>query len=87
MERMTGGRIELAPPQTLRDVTERPYFKAAANLPKGRVHISDFDLLQPTGSIEEPYRPVVRAAAPAYDANGQLLGIAVVNVDLNKLFY
>jgi signal transduction histidine kinase len=86
MERLTGGHIQLAPTPTLRDVTDRPYFKMTVNLPAGRAYISDFDLLQPTGAIEEPYRSVVRAAAPAYDANGQLLGIAVVNVDLDKLF-
>jgi signal transduction histidine kinase len=86
LERLTGGHIELAPQQALRDVMERPYFKAAASLAKGRTYVSDFDLLQPNGVIEKPYRSVVRAAAPAYDADGQLLGIAVINVDLDKLF-
>ena len=86
MERMANGHIQTTPTQALGDLSNRAYFREAVGLPKGAVYISDFDLNQPGGVIEQPRRAVVRAAAPAYDADGHLLGVAVINVDLDKLF-
>lgn len=85
-ERLSGGEVQLAPEQTLRDLSGRSYFIETVGLPKGKAHISDFGLLQPNGQIEKPYRSVVRVAAPAYDANNSLLGVVVINVDLDKMF-
>ncbi len=86
VERMSSGHIQTGPPQALRDLSRNPYFTEAVRLPQGKAYISDFGLLQPTGQIEKPYRSVVRASAPAYDGDGHLLGVLVVNVDLDKLF-
>ena len=86
MERMANGHIRTTPAGALGDLSQRPYFRETVGLPKGAVYVSDFDLNRPGGPIEEPHRSVVRAAAPAYDAAGHLLGVAVVNVDLDKLF-
>ncbi len=86
MERMPGGEVQTAPASTLRDLSGNPYFDEATRLPQGKAYVSDFDLARPTGQFETPYRSVVRVAAPALDADGTLLGVVVVNVDLGQLF-
>ncbi len=86
LERSPDGKVRAAPPQNLRSLAGRLYFDNAAGLPDGEVYVSDVGLNQPNGTIEQPYRFVVRAAAPVHGADGRVLGVVVVNVDLRTLF-
>ena len=54
-------------------------------MPKGESYVSGFDLNRVGGRIERPYRPMVRVAAPAYGAGGSVVGVVVINVDLDRM--
>ncbi len=86
LERMPNGAIETTPQPMLGDLSDRAYFKDALHLPKGDAYVSDVGANQPNGITEQPFRSVVRTAAPAFDADGRPLGVVVVNVSLDELF-
>lgn len=67
------------PPDALQYKGDRYYFQAAARLPKGRVYVSPMDLNIEHGVIERPYQPMIRFAAPLFDAKEKFLGIVVLN--------
>lgn len=82
---VTDGSAVIAPPSNLQSMKERPYFAEAAKLPAGAIYFADVELLEERGHIVEPYVPVARISAPAYDADGSFAGVVVVNVDAQKM--
>ncbi len=70
----------------LQDKSARDYFTAGKNLEAGEVMLSEFDLNVERGEVEKPFRPVVRLMTPMLDANGEFFGLAVVNLNLERIF-
>jgi hypothetical protein len=70
---------ELAAPNALQNKSDRRYFREASVLDPGALFISAFEPNVERGQIEYPPKPVVRFAAPVFDANGQRRGIYVIN--------
>ena len=58
---------------------ERDYFRHALSLRRGQIYISEFDLNVEYGRIEEPFKPVVRAATAIFDRSGEMRGILILN--------
>ncbi len=79
------GRIEVTPREVLQTKGDRDYFKAGLTLALGRVYLSEFNLNQELGKIEQPHRPTLRAVTPVFDASGHLFGMVVINQDLSSL--
>ena len=52
----------------------------------GDVYLSAIELEREHGVVTMPYTPVLRAAAPAREANGTRFGIVVITVDLSQAF-
>ena len=73
------GRPLLAEGKNLQDKSDRYYFKDASRLGKGNVYISPLDLNVENGTIEKPYKPMIRLAAPLLDREGKRRGIVVIN--------
>nr|WP_306266233.1 ATP-binding protein [Pararhizobium sp. IMCC3301] len=86
VERPTNGMILRTPTAQLQEKGQEPFFREAAKLTDGAVYMSDFELDRDFGRIVEPYRPVVRTAAPVFDDAGILRGELVVNVDATYWF-
>ncbi|NDV22035.1 PAS domain S-box protein [Desulfovibrio sp. JC022] len=63
----------------LQDKSERYYFKEAIRLGPEQFYVSPFDLNVEKGKVEEPFKPMMRAAAPLFDADGNKTGVLVVN--------
>lgn len=79
-------RIELhgdvavsSPDDQLQFKGNRYYFKEAAALREGMMYVSPMDLNVEHGVIEEPYRPMIRFAAPLFDDTGRRRGVLVLN--------
>ncbi|VUD41193.1 Phytochrome-like protein cph1 [Thalassocella blandensis] len=70
---------ELVRSGSLQDKSERYYFKAALKLKPGQFYISPMDLNVENGTIERPYKPVLRVSAPIYNSANELLGVVVLN--------
>ncbi|MFH0933584.1 MAG: EAL domain-containing protein [Pseudomonadota bacterium] len=81
----TSGRVEVTPREQLQPKGDRDYFSAGLGLSLGRVHLSEFNLNQEWGKIEEPHRPTLRAVTPVFDANGMVFGMVVLNMDVTPL--
>lgn len=64
---------------------QRPYFQKAILLKPGEVFLSGVNLDQEHGRVMIPHRPVLRAATPVFDVDGQVFGIAIVSMDMRQM--
>lgn len=64
----------------LQDKSDRYYFRDSILLPAGHIYLSPLDLNVENGTIEAPYKPVIRVAAPLFESGRQQsAGILVLN--------
>jgi hypothetical protein len=73
------GKSELVPDSKLQDKSNRYYFSESIILNKGDIYMSPFDLNIESGSVEFPYKPMIRLATPVFCKNERKLGIVVLN--------
>jgi signal transduction histidine kinase/CheY-like chemotaxis protein len=73
------GRLSLTPPDALQNRADRFYVSDTLKMNGGEISFSRFDLNVEQGRIEQPIKPVIRVATPAYDASGQKRGVLVLN--------
>lgn len=78
---MEEGHPVVAPETTLQSKVSRYYVPATRALEPGDVYVSEFDLNVEHGSIEEPWRPVLRLSTPVVDTLGTIRGLLVLNLD------
>ncbi len=69
----------------LQDKSDRYYFTDTIGLPDGSIYISKMDLNQEGDTVEQPIKPMIRLAAPYYDAAGVCRGIVVLNYYANDI--
>ncbi|MGD9853278.1 MAG: ATP-binding protein [Nitrospirales bacterium] len=60
------------------------YFIKTLQNPPGQAYFSKINLNREHGSIEQPYRPMLRAALPIYQSNDQLFGIVIINMNFKN---
>ena len=72
--------------EKLQEKGNRAYFQITSKLNKGDIYFSPIDLNQEHGAVSLPYTPTIRAATPLFNNNDQLLGIVIINVNLNSFF-
>jgi diguanylate cyclase (GGDEF)-like protein len=63
-----------------------PYVFETLRLPAGTVYVSRPVINHEVGAHAGLGKPALQVAAPVHDANGQVRGVVVINVDLNALF-
>lgn len=73
------------PVAELQNKAHRYYVQQALQLKPKQIYLSPFDLNVEKGRIEYPLNPTLRAASSVYSANGERLGIVVVNLLGNEL--
>lgn len=73
------GAPRMVPESLLQEKGERYYFKEAFGLGKDEIYLSPFDLNVEEGSVEVPFKPVIRAATPVFDGRGRKRGVLVLN--------
>jgi len=69
----------IVPDDQLQNKGDRPYFQKAWALNPGEIYLSAIDLNVERGAIEQPPKPMLRLAAPVYDATGAERGVFVIN--------
>lgn len=65
--------------EALQDKSQRYYFQESKTLAVGQVFVSRMDLNVEQGVIEQPHKPMLRFATPVLDANGDRMGVLVLN--------
>lgn len=66
-------------PDALQNKADRYYFQASRDLQPGEIFVSDFDLNVEYGSIEKPFKPVIRFVTPVVDERRQIKAFIVLN--------
>ncbi|MDV7339151.1 sensor histidine kinase [Terasakiella sp. A23] len=84
VDRHGEGIANVAGPQ-LQEKGSRYYFKETIKLSQGETFISHIDLNREFGVIEQPLRPMIRVATPVTSADGENVGIVIINVNFHKL--
>ncbi len=69
----------MVPLPDLQNKRDRYYFRESQDLPIGDVFVSEFDLNQEHGAIEQPYNPVIRFVTPVNDMSGSKRALLVLN--------
>jgi len=77
--------VRLSSADQLQDKSERYYVRETLNRAPGALYVSPLDLNVEQGVVEQPERPVVRLAMAVRDAQGQALGLVVVNLSARVL--
>lgn len=73
------GSPAAVPPNKLQDKGNRYYFKEAIVVEPGEIYVSPFDLNIENGEIEQPLKPMIRFATPVHSADGELMGLVILN--------
>jgi diguanylate cyclase (GGDEF)-like protein len=74
---------------TADELQEKAHYDYVFNtlvLKQGQIYLSDIRLNQELGSHAGLHQPTLRVATPVVDRTGKVLGLVVVNLDLNGLF-
>ncbi|ADD67531.1 diguanylate cyclase with PAS/PAC sensor [Denitrovibrio acetiphilus DSM 12809] len=78
------GGIKIVEQQDMQDKSGRYYFRQASKLPEKSFWHSNLDLNIEHGTIEVPYKPTYRVAAPLYVGH-KFKGIVIANLLMNNI--
>ncbi|WP_461209443.1 response regulator [Desulfocurvus sp. DL9XJH121] len=67
------------PEDELQNKSGRYYFTESMKLGPGEIYVSPFDLNIENGKIELPLKPMIRVSMAVYSAQGEHLGIVILN--------
>ena len=73
------GEPLIVPDDQLQSKADRYYFKECASLKKDDFFISPFDLNVEHGSVEKPFKPMIRICTPVFDNNAAKRGVLLLN--------
>jgi len=60
------------------------YSRETLNMPEGSIYVSDINRTDIDGNLDESLPPVIRLAAPLFDAQRQHWGVLVASIDLTN---
>ena len=78
------GKAFPVPQESLQDKSGRYYFTDTLSLGEGEIFLSRFDLNIESGTLEKPYKPMIRIGTPVF-REGEPLGILILNYKGNEL--
>jgi diguanylate cyclase (GGDEF)-like protein len=81
-----GARVSRVVGQDLQEKAHYPYVFDTLHLSRGQVNLSDITLNREQGAHSGLDQPTVRLATPVVADDDQVLGVIVINLDLNGLF-
>ncbi len=73
-------QVNVVSKSRLQDKSERYYIRNSLELEPGELFVSEFDLNQEHGRIEQPLNPVIRFVTPISGASGEPRALLVLNV-------
>jgi len=85
VDRLNEG-VRRVPDAELQEKGHYAYVYETIRLPRGSVYVARASINHETGAHAGSEKPVLQVAAPVYDAQQQVRGVLVINVDLAGLF-
>lgn len=77
--------IAVVSPEKLQPKAGEPYFEAGLALHAGQTYFSDVTYNREHGKVDSSKTPTLRTVVPVFDAEDQLFGLVVINVNYEKL--
>lgn len=81
-----GDKLARVPAANLQEKAHYAYVFNTLQLARGQVYLSDITLNHEVGAHSGLHKPTVRVATPVLGDDGKVLGLIVINLDLNGLF-
>ncbi len=72
-------KATIVPVKSLQNKGDRYYFKESMKVGQGMVYVSPLDLNMERGKIEEPHKPMIRFGTPVFNAQGEKMGVLLLN--------
>lgn len=72
--------MAVVPDALLHNKGERSFFQESSRLQAGNIYLSPLDLNIENGSLDIPYRPMIRLATPVFDPAGARKGIVILTI-------
>src|SRR5690606_37088971 len=72
--------------EDLQNKGDHEYYQEAIKIKNGEFYFSKINLNEEYGTISEPHIPTVRAAKPIFNLNNEIIGIVIINVNLNRFY-
>lgn len=79
------GNSTVVPEKLLQNKSNRYYFSESFNIDRDMVYISPLDLNKENGKIEEPHKPMIRFGTPVFNAQGEKIGVMLLNYLAERL--
>lgn len=74
-----GSDYVIVPDAQLSDRSQRPFFRATHNIPRGDIFVSPFELDTESAPANTDPKPMIRFATPVFDRHGQRRGMVALN--------
>jgi PAS domain S-box-containing protein len=84
LERTPSGIVRV-PQSELQHKGERPYFKGVLEHNPGAIYVSEIELNQERGKLQDPPQPVVRVGTSVSTKRNTVVGLIVINLNLQAL--
>ena len=81
-----GSSIKIVSGLDLQEKLQYPYVYETLRLAEGEVHFSRIFINREVGAHAGLMQPTLQVAAPVVKGDGEVLGVIVINVDLNHMF-
>jgi diguanylate cyclase (GGDEF)-like protein len=81
-----GEQLLAVPELDLQEKAHYPYVFNTLKLHRDQVYLSDISINHEQGAHSGLNKPTVRIATPVLASDGEMLGLVVINLDLNRLF-
>lgn len=79
------GKVVTVTNEFLQNKAQRYYVQEGLKLRRGQVYQSPLDLNIEFGTVEFPYRPMIRFVAPVFDSRSVMKGIVVLNFNAGAM--
>ena len=80
------GAVRSVPDFELQRRGDADYMAEIMSSGRGEIYVSSIGLNREHGELEWPPSPVLRVAAPIFDADGTLFGALIINLDMRPIF-
>lgn len=77
-----GDDVVVTPEADLQAKGDRPYMQQTLPLRPGEMWVSNMELNQENGKVEQPHRPTIRYSTPVYKPDGKPFGIVIINIEV-----
>jgi PAS domain S-box-containing protein len=84
VEQGPGGSMRV-PEAALENAAEESFYRIAVGTPRGKVYLSEVRLQRRQGRVQTPEVLVMHAAMPVHDAQGRLLGVLAIELDMRHM--